>query len=128
MSARGRSKEKNLEQLMQQMTENMGMSFAADTESLQQSLNQNRPNFDIKNMISLQKEKSYHNDEEDDQIHRVRINKSPIKIQKEKQKVRNLSQDLVDNPPFKLSNGTKITDFLFVGDFKLANEDKFIKQ
>lgn len=35
---------------------------------------------------------------------------------------------MVDNPPFKLTNGTKITDFLYVGDFKLASEVKFIKQ
>lgn len=34
---------------------------------------------------------------------------------------------MIDNPPFKITNGTKITDFLYVGDFKLAYDSHFMQ-
>jgi hypothetical protein len=76
---------------------------------------------DLKNVKQIQMKEM-----DDDQIIKVKINKSPLKIPKAERN-KQLDQNLIDNPPMKNRAGTMITEFVFISDYKLAYDPHFIK-
>lgn len=67
-------------------------------------------------------------EEDDDRVLKVKINKAPLKIElPEATRNKNIPQEDVENPPMRDTTATMITETFFIGDEEIAYDPRFMK-